>query len=119
MSKFTRVNVKFTNIDALKVAIEALGYDYEYNAAGIALYGYQGDRRDVTADLVVRRDRFGRSSNDLGFRQNPDGTIDVIISEYDRDRLQGDFVNELKRAYAVTMVELHAKQNGFTIAGHL
>jgi len=67
------------------------------------LYGYQGDQRAQTAEVIVRRDTkggLGRSSNDLGFKRNAEGNYEALISEYDTGVLGRDFVPRLQDAYA-------------------
>ena len=60
-------------------------------------YGYQGDRRPETAELVVRRRHLGTASNDLGFARTPHGYV-PIVSDYDQRTLQGgQFLVKLHR----------------------
>lgn len=48
------------------------------------MYGYDGRIRPTKAEIIVRRQFVGPSSNDLGFRLEQDGTWSFIISDYDR-----------------------------------
>ena len=52
------------------------------------LYGYRGDKRAQTADIIIRRQHVNRvssgCSNDLGFKRKKNGSIQMIVSEYDR-----------------------------------
>src|SRR5581483_12511644 len=40
----------------------------------VHLYGYLGDARPETAEIVLRRFHIGRGSNDVGFKLGADGT---------------------------------------------
>ena len=47
------------------------------------LYGYKNDRREQTANVIIRRKHINSSSNDIGFALNKEGRYGAIISEYD------------------------------------
>jgi Protein of unknown function (DUF1257) len=89
----------------LLAALADLGYDQVDEGEALSLYGYQGDRRPETAEIVVRRRYIGPASNDLGFVRTPQGYT-PIISEYDRRTLQGgQFLANLRTAYSERVVE--------------
>jgi hypothetical protein len=48
------------------------------------LEGFQGDRRNQTADIIIRRQYVGSASNDLGWKVQADGTYSLIISNFDK-----------------------------------
>lgn len=74
-------DIKFLNAALLVKTLQEMGYQVEVGQS-LTLYGYHGDARPERAQIVVRRDQIGSSSNDLGFAWN--GTAFVpIISEYD------------------------------------
>ena len=71
----------------------------------LPLYGYEGHRRDETAELVIRRQHLGPASNDLGFRHTAKGYVPVI-SEFDqRTLLGGRFLVRLRTAYSERAVQ--------------
>ncbi len=67
----------------LLAALADLGYTEVEEGEALPLYGYQGDRRPETAELVVRRRNLGSASNDVGFARTPAGYV-PIVSEYVR-----------------------------------
>src|SRR4051794_17804534 len=70
MSKYNTFDeVRLKDRDCLVAALGELGYGPEMieEGAGLHLFGYAGDRRPETAELVVRRRHVGGASNDLGF----------------------------------------------------
>ena len=101
MSKYlTFPDVVFTDRRLLLAALADLGYTQVEEGQALPLYGYQGDRRPETAELVVRRGYLDRASNDLGFARTPAGYVPVI-SEYDQRMLhQGRLLPALRTAYA-------------------
>jgi hypothetical protein len=98
----------------LLAALTDLGYPEVKQGQHLALYGYQGDRRTETAELVVRRGHVGRVSNDLGFKQTAEGYVPVV-SEYDqRTLLGGRFLARLRTAYSEQAVEELRRRVGGT-----
>jgi hypothetical protein len=62
-----------------------MGYRHvEVHEQAQPLYGYQGDRRPESAEVIIRREFVGRAANDIGFQRGPTGEFLAIISEYDR-----------------------------------
>ncbi len=100
MSKYLELSDDvFKSRELLLGALADLGYTQVEEGEWLPLYGYQGDQRPETAELVVRRVHIGSASNDLGFRRTPAGYVPVI-SEYDRATLWGgDFMRELNNRY--------------------
>jgi len=83
----------------LIAALADLGYSVIEEGEALPLFGYQGDRRPETAEIVVRRQQIGAASNDLGFARTDRGYV-PIISEYDQRVLHGGrFVARLRTAY--------------------
>lgn len=105
MSKYlTYSDVIFKDRRLLLAALTELGYAEIEAGEALPLYGYQGDRRTETAEVVVRRRHLGRASNDLGFTRTPAGYV-PIISEYDQRTLQeGRFLPALRTAYSEGVV---------------
>ena len=79
----------FADEACLRAALADLGYPEATieRGEGLPLFGYHGDRRRETAELVVRRAHLTGASNDLGFARRPDGGYVAIVSEYDERAL--------------------------------
>jgi hypothetical protein len=89
----------------LLAALAKLGYADVEEGEAVPLYGYQGDRRRETAEIVVRRRHLGSASNDLGFASTPAGYV-PILSEYDHRVLHGgEFLVKLRTAYSERVVD--------------
>jgi hypothetical protein len=89
----------------LLAALADLGYTEVEEGEALPLYGYQGDRRPETAEIVVRRRHLGSASNDVGFARTPAGYL-PIVSEYDQRTLHGGrFLVELRTAYSERVIE--------------
>ena len=106
MSKYLHFgDVIFKSQPLLLAALTDLGYDQVEVGDKLPLYGYRGDRRAETAEIVVRRDYVGSASNDLGFVRTDQGYVPVI-SEYDQSTLHnGRFLVKLRTAYSERVVE--------------
>lgn len=97
--------IVFKDRRLLLAALADLGYGEVEEGEALPLYGYQGDRRPETAELVVRRRCLGSASNDLGFARTPQGYVPVI-SEYDQRVLHGgQLLAKLRTAYSERVVE--------------
>jgi hypothetical protein len=89
----------------LLAALADLGYTEVEEGEALPLYGYQGDRRPETAEVVVRRRHLGSASNDLGFTRTSAGYV-PIVSEYDQRVLHGGrFLVKLRTAYSERVVD--------------
>ena len=95
-------------------ALKDLGYHPEVGH-NLPLYGYQGDLRPQTADIVIRRKEVGSASNDAGFIWNSaTKNYTQIISEFDAG--QGRLTTKMiKKAYAPHKVMKAARKHGFRI----
>ena len=106
MSKYRLfTDVVFKDRRLLLAALADMGYPDVEQGEALPLFGYQGDRRPETAEIVVRRQHVGAASNDLGFARTEQGYI-PIVSEYDQRTLhQGQFLVKLRTAYSERVVE--------------
>lgn len=125
MSKYmTFTDTAFKDRECLLNALSECGYETVEEGASLSLYGYQGDKRAETAQIVVRRNFIGSASNDLGFQKTENGYVPVI-SEYDqRYMMQGKFIANLRTNYNLKSAEklarnlrgtLHKERIGSTI----
>ena len=111
MSKYLQFEAEtYADRRLLLAALADLGYGTVEQGEALPLYGYEGDRRAETAEVVVRRQHLGRASNDLGFRRTPGGFVPVV-SEYDRRALLGGrLLVRLRTAYSERAVEALAQR---------
>jgi hypothetical protein len=114
MSHFTRLKTKIVYQEELVGALRELGYSPEIGH-DIQLFGYRGDLRQDTADVVIRRKELSLSSNDLGFALADDGTYNAIISEYDVHRFP-ELVEKITQHYAERVILKNAMLQGFDVA---
>jgi hypothetical protein len=118
MSHFTRVRTALRDAQLLARALASVGFPgAEVHDLPQTLYGYRGDARPETAEVIVRRAQIGAASNDLGFRRTDDGTFEAIVSEYDRGRYGEPWLQQLTQEYGRSATLQYAENNGFEIAG--
>ncbi len=120
----TFTSAAFKDRECLLKALRECGYAETEEGEALSLYGYYGDRRPETAQIVVRRKFIGAASNDLGFQKTESGYVPVI-SEYDqRYIMQGKFLTNLRTNYNLKSAEklarnlrgtLHQERVGSTI----
>ena len=116
MSHFTCIKTQLKNRDTLIQALTDLGFDnVEVHETAQHLYGYQGDVREQTAEVIIRREYIGEWSNDIGFKQQDDGQFESIISEYDCHKYSQEWLNGLTQRYGYHTLLATAPTQGFTV----
>ena len=120
----TFTSAVFKDRQCLLEALFDCGYGEVEEGEALSLYGYRGDRRPETAQIVVRRKFIGAASNDLGFQKTDAGYVPVI-SEFDqKTMMQGKFLTNLRTSYNIKSAEklarnlrgtLHQERVGSTI----
>jgi hypothetical protein len=116
MSHFTVLKTRISDVEALTKALADVGFKHlEVHEAPQHLYGFQGDRRPQMAEVIIRRKFVGRSSNDIGFKRNADGTFDAIISGYDRRRYSQRWLGQLMQRYAYYVAKANLEEQGFAL----
>ncbi len=117
MSHFTSLKTKIAEADALVEALRDVGFDnVEVYETAQPLYGYQGDVRSQTAEVIIRREFVGRASNDIGFKRGLDGMFEAIISGFDRAKYSETWIRELTQRYAYHASKAKLEAQGFSIA---
>jgi len=118
ISEYTVVQVEMTDPDAIKAALEEMGYVYEEHVEAQNLHGYGGDKRQQVANIIVRRKHVGAAANDVGFLRKPDGSYELIISSYDRGgskKQAQDFMHKIKQVYGKHLTLKKAKSLGLKV----
>jgi hypothetical protein len=126
MSEYVEIDTHLTDASLLVAALEDLGFPrdvIEIHATAVPLEGYRGDEREQRAEIVIRRLAVGRSSNDLGFARQSDGTFRAIISEYDQ-RTAGSlgfaydraFLGRLTQRYGLRKIVPHYQAQGYRVS---
>jgi hypothetical protein len=116
MSHFTVLNTRIIETDALVKALTDMNFkNVEVHETAQHLYGYQGDVRQQTAEVIIRRQYIGRASNDIGFKRNKNGAFDAIISDYDRRKYSQQWLNRLIQRYAYHVIKAKTEEQGFTL----
>lgn len=116
MSHFTVIKTQFVDTDLLVQALADLGFpQVEVHETAQHLYGFQGDLRPQTAEVIVRRDYIGPSSNDIGFKRSAEGTFEATISEYDRRQFTQEWLDLLAQRYAYHTALAQLAQQGFDL----
>lgn len=114
MSEYHVIDIEFEDEDSLVSALKELGYNPKvYNEEPVNLYGYQGDKRQQKAHIVIPRSQVGSASNDVGFERQGDGKYIMHVSAYDKGRWAGQ-TKKIKQLYAKNRVTKFISQNAGT-----
>jgi hypothetical protein len=116
MSHFTTIKTRFCDAQALLQALNDLGLKtVEVHETAEHLYGFMGDKRKQTAEIIIRRKYVGRMSNDLGFKRGTDGTFTAIISGYDRSKYDARWLAKLTQRYGYHVACHKLTEQGFDL----
>lgn len=117
MSHFTRIRTQLRDPEVLVEALAGVGHHHvEVHDTPQTLYGYQGDARPETAEVVIRRQHVGSASNDIGFARRADGTFEAIISEFDRRKYDAGWLTRLTHSYSHAATLRYAETHGYEVA---
>ena len=119
ISHYTAVRTQIKNRDCLVKALNDLGFEGKvelHDGEGANLYGYMGDKRTQTANVILRRKHVGGSSNDIGWKLREDGTYEAIISEYDSGKYNKAWCEKLMQRYSLHTIKKQARAQGYTIS---
>ena len=123
-SQYHEQKTSYKDTDCLVAALHEQGYaTVEVHEVAQQLYDWHGrkttylDSEGDKANVIVRRHVVGGSANDLGFRKNPDGTLDAIVSQYDSRKHNAEWFKGLKRAYTEKVDLKTAAKNGLRFLG--
>ena len=116
MSHFSTIKTQISDVPALVTALSDVGYtQVEVYQEAQNLYGYRGDKRPQTAEVIVRRNFIGHASNDIGFKRQADGNFEAIISDYDRHEHSALWLNQLCQRYAYHVTRSRLAEQGFAL----
>lgn len=116
MSHFTTLRTKITDVQALVAALNDVGqprvhvYDEPRH-----LRGFLGDVRPQTAEVIIAKEDIGPASNDIGFKQQPDGSFTAIVSEFDRSRYSLAWLHRLTQRHAYHLSKRKLEEQGFEL----
>lgn len=116
MSHFTVLKTQITETDCLVQALADVGFrQVEAHGTPQQLYGWKGDLRPETAEVIIRRRFIGSASNDIGFKRGQNGTFDAIISGYDRHKYSRPWLKRLTQRYAYHAARTKLAEQGFSL----
>ncbi len=116
MSHFTCIKTQIKQVNSLVKSLADVGFNHvEVHESPQHLYGYQGDVRSQTAEVIIRRQYIGSASNDIGFKRQENGQFQAIISEYDRYQYSQQWLNQLTQRYGYHVLMATAPEQGFTV----
>ena len=118
MSKYLELHTQLTDERYVVEALRELGYEPEVCHEGKSLTGYQGDKREERAQIIVPRRQLDAASNDIGFARDGNGVYQAIISEYDRGiGFDEAWLGRLAQIYKERQTMAVAKAKGYVFKG--
>jgi len=118
VSAYTTFATRLVSAAHLAAALRDLGFaEAEVHDLPQTLVGWLGDGRAQRAEVIVRREHIGESSNDIGFARGADGCFVALISEFDRDEfgLGPAWLERLTQRYAYHVARERLEAQGFDL----
>lgn len=116
MSHFSRLRTRIADRSALLKALNDVGFKtVEVHEEAQHLYGYRGDVRAQTAEVIIRRKYIGMASNDIGFKRGDNDVYDAIISDFDKRTYSQAWLGKLTQRYAYHVTRARLEEQGFTL----
>lgn len=109
MSHYSTIKLEIRDKQTLIQTLDAMGYKPQIFEEAQHLYGFQGDRRPQTAEVIVPRQQVGGASNDLGFKWNGQA-YEMIVSDWDRRQ-----IGRFRYQYAKIIIQQQAQQMGLVV----
>jgi hypothetical protein len=112
MSHYTLIKTQIREVQVLLRSLQEMGFrQVEWHEQAQHLFGYEGDQRAETAEVIIRRQFVGAMANDVGFKRTESGEFQAIISEYDRrTRCNAAFLQELNFHYNYHLIHDQARE---------
>jgi hypothetical protein len=114
MSHFTKCDLKMTNMEALKRALQDMKLEYQEAEEGhtVSVRGYRGQTLDAAISVPM-------GSYDIGVVRADDGTIDLMADWWGVETSKGvseeEFKTQLRQRYAYHNVLIACEAKGYTV----
>jgi len=118
MSHFTKCELKMTNLEAIKLALEDLELEFTEAAEQqtVNVRGWRG--QTMAAKLSVNMGKY-----DIGVVQNPDGTFDLVADWWGVETTKGlseaELKNRLSQRYQYHNVKMACEAKGYSVEEEL
>ena len=112
MSHYTVIQTQIREVPILLRSLQEMGFQHvEFHEQAQHLFGYEGDQRPETAEIIIRREYIDEVANDVGFKRQESGEFQAIVSEYDRQaRCDDAWLAQLNRTYAYNLIRDQASE---------
>jgi hypothetical protein len=114
MSHFTKCDLKMTNLEALKRALEdmELGFVEATEGQTVSVRGYRGQTLDASLKIDM-------GTYDIGVVKNEDGTLDLVADWWGVETTKGvseeEMKTRLRQRYAYHNVLMACEAKGYTV----
>lgn len=114
MSHFTKCDLKMTNLEALKRALEDMELAFVEAAEGqsVSVRGYRGQTLDASLKIDM-------GTYDIGVVKNEDSTLDLVADWWGVETTKGvseeEIKTQLRQRYAYHNVLMACEAKGYTV----
>ncbi len=116
MSAYTLIDTQLVSAEHLLLALRDVGFEtIEVHETAQPLVGFEGLKREQSAQIIIRKKHLGTVSNDLGFWRRPDGKFTAIVSDIDRTTYGGTWLQKVTQRYAYHVTRDKLGAQGFDL----
>ena len=116
MSQYLNMATQIISGKHLVKALKDVGFnEVEFYRTAQPLRDWEGNLRENTAEIIIRKKYVGRASNDIGFKLGADGRFTAFISDFDKDRFNDAWLNRLTQRYAYHVAMDMLQEKGFDL----
>jgi hypothetical protein len=114
MSHFTKCELKMTNLQAIKNALDDLEWDYEEATAGqsVTVRGWRG--QTLEAAMSINMGKY-----DIGVVKNENGTFDLVSDWWGIETTKGltetELKNTISQKYQYHNVKMACEDKGYSV----
>lgn len=120
MSRYSKTECEFHDVDLLKECLGEMGLSFKEYATLTELEDYLGHKRsDTRAQIIVSRKNWSQPVNDVGFEYKEDGKVIAHLDDYftNSNDVKGKFLHPLSARYAEKRVRKSSSRLKLRVSG--
>jgi len=116
VSAYTTIKTRIASAEHLKRTLLDMGFgEVELHETKQPLTGWRNDAREQSAEIIIRREHVGPTSNDIGFARDEEGCFVALVSEFDRARYNEAWLQSVVQGYAYHVIQDKLAEQDFSV----
>ena len=116
MSQYLNIATQIVSGEHLAKALKDVGFNQvEVYQTAQPLKGWPDDKRENTAEIIIRKKYAVSASSDIGFKLGTQRRFTAIISDMDQDSYNAAWLSRLTQRYAYHVARDKLQEKGFDL----